>query len=176
MAEYRARGYHAVSIERVAAQADVTAGHLLEHWPTRSSLLLDALRTEVGGDLVYPDTGDFAADLRTQLQAIARLFDDPDVGPFVARLLGEAQQGPAMVEEFRTLVYGPNRRSARRRFQSAQESGQIRADLDLDAAIDLTFSPFWFRLLVQSGAMDKKYVDAIVDMSLRALTPGKHQP
>jgi AcrR family transcriptional regulator len=176
MGECRARGYRAVSIERVAAQAGASAADLLERWPTKSALLMDALRAEIGGDLIYPDTGDFAADLRTQLHAITRLFDDPEIGPFVARLLGEAQQGPAMVEEFRNRVYNPNRRAARQRFQTAQEAGQLRADIDIDAAIDLTFAPFWFRLLVQSGTLDEKYTEAIVAMSLRALAPDSHQP
>jgi AcrR family transcriptional regulator len=167
----REKGYGGVSIEKVAADAGVDASDVWRRWPSKSALLIDALRVEVAGDLVYPDTGDFEADMRTQLRAISRLFSDPSISPHLARLVGEAQRGPAVAEEFRERVYAPNRTAARRRFHKAQQEGQLRDDVDIDAAIDLTFAPFWFRLLLQSGPMTEEYVEAIVDMSLRGLRP-----
>jgi AcrR family transcriptional regulator len=166
----RSCGYGSTTFELVAAEVGAEPFDLRARWPTKSALLMEALRKEIGADLRYPDTGDFAADLRTQLHAIAKLFSDSAVAPFIARLLGEAQQGPAMVKEFQQYVYDPNREMARRRFLMAQACGQLRPDVDVDTAIDLTFAPFWFRLLLQSGAMTSEYVEAIVDMSLRALT------
>jgi AcrR family transcriptional regulator len=167
----REKGYGAISLEKVAAQAGVEVADVWKRWPSKSALVIDAFRREVASEMVYPDTGDFEADLRTQLKAIARLFSDPSISPHLARLVGEAQRGPAVAEEFREMVYGPNRSAARARFQEALRQHQIRDDLDLDAAIDLTFAPFWFRLLIQSGPMADDYVDAIVDMSLRGLRP-----
>ncbi|MEO5873487.1 MAG: TetR/AcrR family transcriptional regulator [Streptosporangiaceae bacterium] len=166
-------GYTGTTFEKIASESGMAVSALHEQWPTKSALLLDALLVEVHRDLVYPDTGDFEADMRTQLMAIMRVFTDPATGPYIARLLGEAQRGPAAVEEFRERVYRPNRSAARARFLSAQRKGQLRTDLDIDAAIDLTFAPYWFRLLLDAESLDAAYVEEIVALAIRGLRPAE---
>jgi AcrR family transcriptional regulator len=165
----RENGFDAVTFDAVAERSGVAAASLRDRWATPGALVIDAFRTQLAGDLIYPDTGDFAADMHAQLMAIAKVFHDPATGPHIARIVGEAQRAPAMAEEFRARVYVPNRKAARARFQRARTAGQIRADVDIDTAIDLTFAPFWFRMLLKSGPLDEDYVKAIVDLSLHGL-------
>jgi AcrR family transcriptional regulator len=163
------KGYDEVGFAAVAAATGVPVGRLSERWRTESALVIDAFRTAVARDLIFPDTGDFAADLRTQLAAIARVFHDPELGPHLARVIGEGQRDPDVAAQFLEMVYTPNRAAARARFESARAAGQLRPDLELDAAIDLAFAPFWFRLLVKSGPITEDYVNSVVDLAKRGL-------
>jgi AcrR family transcriptional regulator len=163
------KGYDEVSFAAVAAAAGVPEGRLNERWRTKSALVIDAFRAAVARDLAFPDTGYFAADLRTQLAAIARIFHDPDLGPHLARVIGEGQRDSDVSAQFLERVYTPNRAAARARFQSAQAASQLRSDIELDAAIDLAFAPFWFRLLVKSEEITEDYVNSVVDLAKRAL-------
>jgi AcrR family transcriptional regulator len=163
------KGYDEVGFAAVAAATGVPEIRLTERWRTKSALVIDAFRAAVARDLVFPDTGDFAADLRTQLAAIARIFHDPMLGPHLARVIGEGQHDPDVAAQFLERVYTPNRAAARARFKSAQAAGQLRSDIELDAAIDLAFAPFWFRLLVKSGANTEDYVNSVVDLAKRGL-------
>jgi AcrR family transcriptional regulator len=163
------KGYDEVGFAAVAAATGVPEGRLKERWRTKSALVIDAFRAAVARDLAFPDTGDFAADLRGQLAAIARIFHDPALGPHLARVIGEGQHDPDVAAQFLERVYTPNRTAARARFQSARAAGQLRSDIELDAAIDLAFAPFWFRLLVKSGPITEDYVDSVVDLAKRGL-------
>ncbi|HEU5158005.1 MAG TPA: TetR/AcrR family transcriptional regulator C-terminal ligand-binding domain-containing protein [Streptosporangiaceae bacterium] len=163
------KGYDEVGFATVAAATGVSVAELNERWSTESALVIDAFRAAVARDLAFPDTGDFGADLRTQLAAIARIFHDPALGPHLARVIGEGQRDPVVAAQFLERVYTPNRAAARARFQSAQAAGQLRRDVELDAAIDLAFAPFWFRLLVKSGENNEDYVNSIVELAKRAL-------
>ncbi len=165
----RARGIADLDIERIAQAAGVERESVRAWWPTDSGLVIEAFRAALASDLAYPDTGDFTADLTTQLAAIARLFADPQTGPYLAAILGLAQADPVVAEEFRALVFTPNRMAARQRFVKAQEDGALRRGIDIDVAIDLTFAPFWFMLLVRGEPAPAEYIDAIVRLSLTGI-------
>jgi Tetracyclin repressor-like, C-terminal domain len=160
----RANGIANLDIELIAKQALVEGADIRAWWPTDSELIIESFRSLFAADLAYPATGDFAADLAAQLSAIARIFTDSEVGPHLAALLGRAQTEPVIAEQFRSLVYEPNRAAARQRFAKAQEEGALRRGIDVDAAIDLTFAPLWFALLVRGEPITAEYVDAIVDL------------
>jgi AcrR family transcriptional regulator len=165
----RTHGYARLSLAAIADRAGVEVATLQRWWQVKGAVVIEAFRRVVGRDLGYPDTGDFAADLREQLTAVVRIFADPFTGRVLAEVIADAQHDPLVAEAFLRQVFGPNRAAARQRFQLAQEQGQLRQDLDLDAAIDLTFSPIWFRLLLRTGPLTPSYADTIVALALEGL-------
>jgi AcrR family transcriptional regulator len=163
------KGYTNVTTESIAAQAGVPESAVGELWPSKAAVVIDAFRAAIGDRFAPLDTGDFAADLRAQLTAIARIFGDPNVAPHLQQVIGEAQHDETIMTAFHDRVFGPNRSAATALFESAQRNGQIRRDLDLDAAIDLVFAPFWFRLLLHTGPMGDDYAASITDLALAGL-------
>ena len=162
-----------IDLAAIAARAGVPEADVLARWPSAEAVLLDALRGEVAPALVFPDTGDFAADLRAQLVAIARVFADPAIGPRLVALAGAAGRDPAIARAFAERVFKPNRMLSRRRFEQARAAGQLRPEADVDTGIDLAFGPLWFRLLLSTAPLSPEYAAAVAEMALDGLAPGR---
>jgi hypothetical protein len=153
----------------IAERAGVPERELAERWSSRSALVIDAFRSEIGAKFLLVDSGDFHADLRAQLTAVTRVFTDSSIAPYLTALIAEMQLDPEVSGTFEERVFGPNRFMARARFEKAREKGQVRADVDLDTAIDLTFAPLWFRLLLPTGPLTEDYAVQVADLSVAAL-------
>ncbi|CAA9251876.1 MAG: hypothetical protein AVDCRST_MAG41-1940 [uncultured Corynebacteriales bacterium] len=160
-----------VDVAAIAAAAGVAEDEVTARWPSAELVVLDAVKAEVAPALVFPDTGDFAADLRAQLTAIAGVFADPAIGPRLVMLAAAASRDPLLSRVFQQRVFTPNRMLSTRRFAAAVEAGQLRADLDLDTAVDLAFGPLWFRLLLGTAPVTGEYAAAVADLVLAGLRP-----
>src|SRR4051794_3071744 len=60
-------GMAAFTIERVAAEAGVSKTTIYKWWPSRGALAFEGYFRGTESELEFPDTGEIAADLRTQL-------------------------------------------------------------------------------------------------------------
>lgn len=160
-----------IDLPAIAAAAGVTEAEVTARWPSAELVVLEALKAEVAPALMFPDTGDFAADLRTQLAAIARVFGDPAIGPRLRLLAGAAARDPQLAGAFQQRVFTPNRTLSTRRFATAVEAGELRPDLDLDTAVDLAFGPLWFRLLLGTAPLSEPYALGVADLVLAGLRP-----
>ena len=163
------RGFVNVTLEAIAEGAGVTVDAVSGLWPSKAAVVIEAFSSAVGNRFTSIDTGDFEADLRGQLTAIARIFGDPNIAPHLRQVIGEGQHDETVMPAFLKLVFGPNRDAAHTLFVTAQRNGQVRKDVDLDAAIDLVFAPFWFRLLLHTGPTDDDYAASITDLALAGL-------
>jgi AcrR family transcriptional regulator len=171
LAVCREKGYAGLRLDDVAERAGTTTDVLTATWPSKAALVISAFRGLIARDLVYADTGDFAADLRGQLVGMVRVLTEPSFGPFLAELIAEAQQDETTAGAFLDYVFRPNRAAARERFAAAQRAGQLRTDVDLDVAIDLTFAPVWFRFLLRTGPLTAEYATQVADQALAGLRP-----
>lgn len=63
----------------------------------------------------------------------------------------------------------PSRAATPLALRAAQRAGQIRK-VDLDVAAELLYGPVYYRWLLRTGPISREYVDAVVAMTLRALT------
>ncbi|HEY6814343.1 MAG TPA: TetR-like C-terminal domain-containing protein [Croceibacterium sp.] len=45
----------------------------------------------------------------------------------------------------------------------------IRADADLEVALDLIYAPLFFRLLIGHGGLDRAFTDALLDLALEGM-------
>jgi AcrR family transcriptional regulator len=165
----RERGYDQLTLGAICAASGVPAEEIGQWWPSVSALVIDAFRAEIGPKLSYEFTGDFAADLRAQLVAIARLFAAADFAPHLAALVAHAQRDADVAAAFIRRVYGPNRAAALARFEEARDAGQLRSDIDLAIAVDLAFAPLWFRLLLSTGEITVAYAEEIARLALAGL-------
>ncbi|XVQ06529.1 TetR/AcrR family transcriptional regulator [Spirillospora sp. CA-255316] len=163
-------GYNKLSIEGIAARAGVGKNTIYRWWPSKSAVLLDGLLSAVT-DVAFPHTGDVAADLKTQMVAVAGTIASPDTGPHYAALIGEAQQDPELARALWDRLVSHLVAAATQRIQLAQRQGQIRPDLAPDLVIELLYGPIYYRWLIRQRLPDADHIDTIVDTALTGLAP-----
>jgi AcrR family transcriptional regulator len=161
-------GLTAVTMDRLAARTGVGKPTIYRSWPNAHAVALDALMQSAA---LMPAVRESAAplkDLRRQLRKIAALFATP-TGRSVALMIAAAQSETELAKVFRHRFMLASREEGRRLLSRAIEAGEVRASIDIDAALDLIYAPLFFRLLVGHGALDRKFVDAVLDHALDGL-------
>ena len=161
-------GLTAVTMDRLAARTGVGKPTIYRSWPNAHAVALDALLQSAA---LMPSVKESAAplkDLRRQLRRIAALFATP-TGRSVALMIAAAQSETELAKVFRHRFMLASREEGRRLLTRAIAAGELRGDIAMEPALDLIYAPLFFRLLVGHGALDRKFVDAVLDHALRGL-------
>ncbi|GAA2395988.1 TetR/AcrR family transcriptional regulator [Nonomuraea africana] len=160
------RSYAAVTMEAIATRAQVGKPTLYRWWPSKGALYLDAMTERVGEPyFLIPDTGDLAADLRTWVHAVTKVFTDGALGELLAGVVGSAQHDPELASILHEQVHIPLSGRNRERIRAAQERGQV-ADLDPYLLEDMLVAPLWYRLLITGQPITPQYADMVVNAVL----------
>jgi AcrR family transcriptional regulator len=167
-------GYARLTIEGIAARAGVGKQTIYRWWPSKGAVLFDAflaLAEDADGDPALPDTGDLDADLKLVLRAtVAELVDaryDRPMRALTAAMLDD----PELAAEYEQRLEVPMTAIKRARLASARDAGQLPADVDLDLAVELLWSPLQSRWLAR-GELTTAFADGIVDTVLAGLRAG----
>lgn len=161
-------GYQAVTIERIAARADVAKSTIYRWWKSKAPLVMDTYRTAVEQRMPEPDTGSLVDDLTAFTAALYGVTAHPVRVRTLRGLMAEAQLDPAFAEPFRDWV------ESRRAVMLAMlvrgvERGDLPDTADLDAATDQLFGLFWYRLLVGHQPLEPARAAGHVDQLLHGL-------
>jgi len=128
------RGFGATTVEAVAEQAGVGKPAIYRRHPDKAALVAAAIRAQLPS-LEVPELGDTRAELET---AMERGF--PADATSYLRLIGglAAEEGrhPELIAAFRETILLPRRRLVRGLIARGIERGEIRADVDPEAAMD----------------------------------------
>ncbi|MFL6077909.1 MAG: TetR/AcrR family transcriptional regulator [Mycobacteriales bacterium] len=163
------QGFGTLTIEGIAARANVAKSTIYRWWKTRAALVLDAYGRAVASRMPEPDTGDTATDLTVFVHELYRVVDHPFRVNALRGLMAEAQLDPAFADQFRQWIQS-RRAVVAGILNRGIERGELAPDLDLDHAVDLVFGPFWYRLLVGHAPLDPAQTDAHVRRLLNGLT------
>jgi AcrR family transcriptional regulator len=167
-------GYRRLTIEAIAARAGVGKQTIYRWWPSKGAVVLDSLLAERGedpDDLALPDTGDVAADLRLVVRAIVAELADPTLSGTTRGLMIEMQEDAELADSVLEHLLGPQLAAIADRLRAAQHAGQLRADLDLDVAVEMLVGPLYHRWLLRTHPLTEAYADTVTDLALRALAP-----
>lgn len=164
------RGLRAMSIEAVAARAGVAKKTIYRWWPSKGVLALDAIFAEWSRARgVVPDTGSLAGDLRARMRATVRALTSSTLGATLAELIAEAQADPELAEAYSEHVLMPLRAQTRLILERAVARGELRPEIDLEAAVDLLQGPLYLRLLHTHEPLDRRFADTIVALAVGGL-------
>ena len=166
-------GYPDLTIEAIAARAGVGKQTIYRWWKGRGAVVLDALAEQAAASAPapLPDTGDLEADLRPVVRAIVAELADPRLSATTRALTIETLASETYAEKVRDLLLRPQLDSIKDRLRSARAAGRLRADADLDQAVELFIGPVYHRWMLRTGPLTREYADGIVDLALTALRP-----
>jgi AcrR family transcriptional regulator len=168
-------GMAAFTIERVAAEACVSKTTIYKWWPSKGALAFDGYFHATESELAFPDTGDIAADLRTQLHAFVHLVTATPAGRVVSELIGHAQTDPDLARAMRASYTSPRRRLAAEALQHAQQRGQLRPDVDPEAVVDQLWGACYHRLLLTGLPITDAFADELLNNLLLSIQPQEHR-
>ena len=152
------RGFRAVSVNEIAAEAGVGKMTLYRHWPNKAAVVMDALLALIGEETAFPEADSALESLRRQLHLQAAFFRGTR-GNLIRSLVSEAQSDPELATAFRDRWLSPRRESVRQNIQSAISEGSLRGDFNIDTAIDQLYGSLYYRLLLGSGAINQAFIE-----------------
>jgi len=161
-------GFTNSTTDLIAERAGASKATIYRWWPTKASLLAEALREAVAHEMPFPETGDLATDIELQLQNFIGLLNGR-LGRAFKAFVGAAQSDPEVAAAFLEEWVKPRRKEAKTVLEHYQVNGQIAADVDLDLVLDLLYGPLYFRLLSGYGALTPEYAKQITVFALNGL-------
>lgn len=138
------RGFARMSIEAVAAAAGVGKPAIYRRYPDKPALVAAVIARQLP-ELDPPNLGDTRAEL---WQAVVQGFpaDGAAYVGLIGGLIAEQERHPELIDAFRRSVLHPRRAVGRALIERGQERGDLRRDVDPEAALDLFAGPFLARV------------------------------
>jgi len=161
-------GFAELSIEAIAADANVGKTTVYRWWPTKAALVADAFAVSANDELLFPDTGSVQDDMTLQMRRLIRVFRS-ERGKVVAALLAGGQSDPELIEAFRERFLWPRRKQAYQTLQRGIDRGELPADTDLDLVLDTLYGPIYMRFLIRHQKLDETFADGICGLVLGGL-------
>jgi AcrR family transcriptional regulator len=161
-------GFSELSIEAVAADANVGKTTVYRWWPTKAALVADAFSSSADEELRFPDTGSVVRDMSLQMRRLIRIFRS-ERGKLVAALLAGGQSDPELIKAFRDRFLWPRRKQAYKTLQRGIDRGELPAGSDLDLVLDSLYGPIYMRFLIKHGKLEERFADEICGLVLKGL-------
>ncbi|MFK0131178.1 TetR/AcrR family transcriptional regulator [Streptomyces rubiginosohelvolus] len=180
-------GYRRTTIEGIAARAGVGKQTIYRWWPSKAAVLMDAFLDLAGRSAEgagsgedapsdgaaqgIPDTGDLVADLKLVLRATVDELNDPVLEAPTRALTAEGIVDAKLGAAFVHKLLDPQLALYVTRLRTAQEAGDVRADVDPRIALELLIGPLMHRWLLRTLPLTHAYADEVVEYAVGGLAP-----
>ena len=157
-----------MTMEGVAARAGVGKPTVYRWWPDRHAVAMAAL---IEGEAPRAPGRPPRAAIRAlgqQLRTIAKRFATP-TGRHVATMIAASDLETEFSKAFRNHFVLARRAEGRALLEQAIRDGEVRADLDVEVALDLLYGALFFRLLMGHAPPDESFMDEVLRHALRGL-------
>jgi AcrR family transcriptional regulator len=154
------QGYDRLSVEAVAAEADVTRSTVYRRYSSKAELVCAALNA-------YPDDAgvDDLADVRAYLVTLMAVFRTGiqacDGVAICSSLYLNREQHPEMLDEFRRAVVEPRMERMRSVLEAAAAAGHVRKGIDVEMVVTMLFGAGIQRVLT-GGTLDDAWPERVV--------------
>jgi AcrR family transcriptional regulator len=164
----RERGYAGLSIDEVARRAGVSKRTIYRWWSSKGSLVAEAFTETAAERHQDIDTGRVRDDLTGYLQVLFADVANPGKTAALRSMMAEAQADPGFAADFAAFIAG-RRDLLRAMLRRGIDRGEIRAEADLDVAVDFVFGLYWYRMLTGHLPLDQALAQRITDELLDGL-------
>ena len=174
LAELAERGYSGVSLDGVAARAEVHKTTIYRRWRAKETLVLDAMLEQAGQTVAIPDTGSLRGDLLELARRSAAIQTSPAGEAVVRAVAGEAPGNPEIAAASRRF-WAERLAVDRTIVERAMDRGEIDPRVDAGLLIEALLGPLYFRLLVTGEPLDDEFIEGIVDLVYAACADGRER-
>ena len=161
-------------MDDVAERAGVGKAAIYRRYRSKDELVAATVAALVS-DITIPDTGSTRGDLLALMRDAVDVYGDPIRGGVMPSLIGAMRQHPELAHAVRRDVVETRREALRAVLARGVERGDLRADLDVELALDMLGGALFYRLLVTGGPIDDRLAEGVADSVLRSFAPTKEQ-
>lgn len=168
------RGFDGTTMDAVAARARVGKATVYRRWPSKEDLAVAAMETLYSVEMPEPDTGSVVSDLTQSYRSVIAFVNTREGAAFLRSSIAESVRDGRIAMLYRAST---ERREQRTRvtFERAIARGEVRADLDIDAAVQWLGGMLAGRTITHRPMPIPDEVDALVAFTLRGVLVGDRQ-
>jgi AcrR family transcriptional regulator len=171
------RGYTAITMEGIAAEAKVGKATVYRWWPSKASIFMD-LYAELAEEITPPaDTGSVVKDVTLLIRGAFKLYRETAAGLALAGIIAEAQSNAAVSRIVRNDFAPSRRHIILHLLERGVARGEISTDADLELISEVLAGASWYCILVGSGQLTDRHATRIVETVLAGIVqrPAKNQ-
>ncbi len=161
-------GYSSLTIEAVAAAAGVGKATIYRWWPSKASLVVEALETSIPAPITAL-TGDTRTDVRAIVRAAVEEYVETPLGPNLAVIAAEATADPQATERLAALL-GARRAAHAAVLLAAAGRGDLPHDVDVQLLLDIITGTLVHRALL-GVVPDDHTVEQLTDLIVTGTPP-----
>jgi AcrR family transcriptional regulator len=167
--------FSGLTIEAIAADANVGKATVYRWWPSKGALVADAFASSSEAELHFPNTGSVYHDLSLQMGQFISVLRSPR-GHIVAALLAGGQTDPDLLLAFRDRFLRPRREEAYKTLQRAIVRGELPGTLDLDVALDTLYGAIYMRFLIRHDELSESFIHQVCRLVLGGIVGNPQRP
>jgi AcrR family transcriptional regulator len=138
--EFSARGLHGLTMEAIAARAQVSKVSLYRRWPSREAVVAELL-VHLAETRVPEDRGSLEADVRALVEATLEVPDASASARLVLRTMTELADTPRLLALYRTHLLEPRTAQLRTVVERARARGELKPTVTAEVAAGLIAGP-----------------------------------
>lgn len=159
-------GLGRLTIERVAAESGVSKPTIYRTWTNAQDLAMASFMAQPQAETAAPRSASARRALRAHLAGVIETFATQR-GRQITLTMASADPQSELAKAFRNQIILKSRDAGRRMIEQGAAAGEIRADANVDAVLDMLYGPLFFRLLAGhmplSAAFAAQLVDTVFD-------------
>jgi len=167
----RRSSFSGLTIEAIAADANVGKATVYRWWPNKGALVVDAFASSSEAELHFPNTGSVYRDMSLQMAQFLSVLRSPR-GRIVAALIAGGQSDPDVLAAFRDRFLLPRREEAYKTLRRGIQRGELPASLDLDVVLDTLYGAIYMRFLIQHRELSEGYIRQLCRLVLNGAANG----
>ena len=105
------------------------------------------------------------------MRSLIDAFNGP-FGKIVAGLIAEGESEPAVLQEFFERWVSPRRNATIADLQRGKDAGELESDTEPELLNDAIFGAIYYRMLLRSGPMTRRFGEELVDQVIRGHRSG----
>ena len=159
-------GIHDFRMDDVAERAGVGKAAIYRRYRSKDELVTATVAALVS-EITVPDTGSTREDLLALMRGAVEVYGDPIKAGVMPSLVGAMPQRAELARAVRDGFLSQRRAALRAVLDRGVARGDLRADLDVELALDVLGGALFYRLLVTGGPIDGDLAEGVAELILR---------
>jgi AcrR family transcriptional regulator len=164
------QGIRGLTTNAVAERAGISKATMYRRWRSKDELVVDAVAALVS-EITVPDTGSTRADVLALMRGAVELYGASIEARVMPSLVDAISRDADLARAFREGFLAARRDALRAVLARGVERGDLRADLDVELALDLLGGPIFYRLLITGGPIDDRLAEGVTELLMRGFAP-----